>query len=237
MSHSYVMGFASELEAYCAFLRDQPERPTLLIDTYETIGGARLAAQAAALTGVTPAAVRLDSGDVDQLSRQVRAVLDDAGLTQTGIFCSGDLDEYRIDDLVRAGAPIDGFGAGTRLVTGGDAAALGGVYKLVESAGRPVMKRSSKKATLPGRHQVYRSDVGDVIGLAAEELPGRPLLEPVVRGGRRVADGPSLNDVREHARHEHVALPERVRALRDPATVRAALSPAVTALRDELIDA
>ncbi|HEY0388707.1 MAG TPA: nicotinate phosphoribosyltransferase [Gaiellales bacterium] len=237
MSHSYVMGFPSELDAYCAFLRDQPERPTLLIDTYETIEGARLAVRAAAVTGVTPAAVRLDSGDVDALSRQVRAVLDEAGLVATGIFCSGDLDEYRIDELVQAGAPIDGFGAGTRLVTGGDAPALGGVYKLVESAGRPVMKRSSRKATLPGRHQVYRSPGGDTIGLMVEELPGRPLLEPVLRGGRRVAGAPSLNDIRDHARQGHAALPERVRALTDPATVRAALSPAVEALRDELINA
>jgi nicotinate phosphoribosyltransferase len=234
MSHSYVMGFPSELDAYCAFLRDQPERPTLLIDTYETVEGARLAAQAAELTGVTPAAVRLDSGDVDQLSREVRAVLDEAGLKVTGIFCSGDLDEYRIAELMTAGAPIDGFGAGTRLVTGGDAPALGGVYKLVESAGRPVMKTSSRKATLPGRHQVYRSDEGDMIGLVDEDLPGRPLLEPVLRGGRRVAAQPTLDEIRERAQREQAALPERVRALRDPATVRAALSPAVESLRDEL---
>jgi len=124
MSHSYVMGFPSELDAYCAFLRDQPERPTLLIDTYETIGGAGLVVEAARATGVEPAAVRLDSGDVDELARQVRSVLDEAGMDATAIFCSGDLDEYRIAQLVKDGAPIDGFGAGTRLVTGGDVSAL-----------------------------------------------------------------------------------------------------------------
>jgi nicotinate phosphoribosyltransferase len=237
MSHSYVMGFASELEAYCAFLRDQPVRPTLLIDTYETVEGARLAARAARLTGVEPAAVRLDSGDVDALSREVRGVLDEAGLDATGIFCSGDLDEYRIEQLVSAGAPIDGFGAGTRLVTGGDVSALGGVYKLVESDGRPVMKRSSRKATLPGRHQVFRSDAGDVIGLVDEELQGDPLLVPAMRGGRRVADAPSLDAVRDRARAELSALPDRVRELRDPATVRPALSPGVGALREELTHA
>ena len=100
MAHSYVMGFPTELDAFCAFLRDQPSRPTLLIDTYETISGARIAAEAAQLTGVTPSAVRLDSGDLDALSRQVRAVLDAAGLTATQIVCSGDLDEYRIAELV-----------------------------------------------------------------------------------------------------------------------------------------
>jgi nicotinate phosphoribosyltransferase len=234
MSHSYVMGFPLELDAFCAFLRDQPARPTLLIDTYETLQGARLAAQAAALTGIAPAAVRLDSGDVDALSRDVRAILDAAGLTATTIFCSGDLDEYRIAELVAAGAPIDGFGAGTRLVTGGDVPALGGVYKLVESAGRPVMKRSSNKATLPGRHQVMRSAGVDTIGLASEQLPGRRLLEPVLRAGVRVAEPPPLDAIRDHAAAELAALPEPVRALRDPATVPAALSPAVEALRDEL---
>ncbi|HET6849092.1 MAG TPA: nicotinate phosphoribosyltransferase [Gaiellales bacterium] len=237
MSHSYVMGFPSELDAYCAFLRDQPVRPTLLIDTYETIHGARLAAQAASTTGIAPAAVRLDSGDVDELSREVRAVLDEAGLDATGIFCSGDLDEYRIAELVGRGAPIDGFGAGTRLVTGGDVSALGGVYKLVESAGRPVMKRSSRKATLPGRHQVFRSEAGDVIGLAGEPLDGTPLLQPVMRDGGRPAEAPPLDDIRDRARTEVAAQPERVRALRDPATVRPSLSAAVEALRSELTHA
>ena len=126
-------GLPPELDAFCAFLRDQPSQPTLLIDTYETISGARIAAEAAQLTGVTPSAVRLDSGDLAALSRQVRAVLDAAGLTATQIVCSGDLDEYSIADLVAAGAPLDGFGVGTRLVTGGDSPALGG-HKLVESA-------------------------------------------------------------------------------------------------------
>jgi nicotinate phosphoribosyltransferase len=237
MSHSYVMGFSSELDAYRAFLRDQPERPTLLIDTYDTIQGAHLVVEAAETTGVTPAAVRLDSGDVDELSRQVRSVLDRAGLDATAIFCSGDLDEYRIAQLVQDGAPIDGFGAGTRLVTGGDVSALGGVYKLVESAGRPVMKRSARKATLPGRHQVFRSEAGDVIGLVDEQLDGAPLLRPVMREGRRVGEAPSLNDVRDLAAAELAAQPERVRALRDPATVRPSLSAAVQALRSELTHA
>jgi nicotinate phosphoribosyltransferase len=234
MAHSYVMGFPTELDAFCAFLRDQPSRPTLLIDTYETISGARIAAEAAQLTGVTPSAVRLDSGDLDALSRQVRAVLDAAGLTATQIVCSGDLDEYRIAELVAAGAPLDGFGAGTRLVTGGDDPALGGVYKLVESAGRPVMKRSSHKATLPGRHQVFRSASGDVIGLVDEPLAGKPLLEPVLREGRRVCDQPSLDAIRDRAAAELALLPEAVRALRDPATVPPTNSPALDALRTEL---
>ena len=234
MAHSYVMGFRSELDAFCAFLNDQPGGATLLIDTYDTENGARLAAEAARVTGITPQAVRLDSGDVEALSWRVRAILDEEGLADTGILGSGDLDEYSIDRMVTAGAPIDGFGAGTRLVTGGDVAALGGVYKLVESAGRPVMKTSHSKATLPGRHQVFRGEDGDVIGLADEQLPGRPLLEAALRGGARVADPEPLERIRERTATELAALPDRVRALRDPATVRAALSPRLRALRDSL---
>jgi nicotinate phosphoribosyltransferase len=234
MSHSYVMGFPSELDAFCAFLRDQPDAATLLIDTYDTEHGAGLAAEAAAVTGITPQAVRLDSGDVSALSWRVRSILDEGGLPDTGILCSGDLDEYAIARMVAADAPIDGFGVGTRLVTGGDVAALGGVYKLVESAGRPVMKTSSNKATLPGRHQVFRGEQGDVIGLADERLPGRPLLAAVLRGGERVADPEPLERIRDRAAAERAALPDRVRALHDPATVQAALSPRLRALRDSL---
>ena len=234
MSHSYVMSFPDERDAYCAFLRDQPGRPTLLIDTYEPLAGAELVVEAARKTGVVPAAVRLDSGDVDALSRRVREILDAGGLAETQIFCSGDLDEYRIAELVADSAPIDGFGAGTRLVTGGDVPALGGVYKLVESAGRPVMKRSTRKATLPGRHQVFRSADGDVIGLVDEPLAGTPLLEPALRAGERVAQAPSLEDIRTGAAAALADVPEAVRALRRPATVRPALSPAVIALREEL---
>jgi nicotinate phosphoribosyltransferase len=234
MSHSYVMSFPDERDAYCAFLRDQPGRPTLLIDTYETLLGADLVVEAARETGIAPAAVRLDSGDVDALSRRVREILDAGGLAETQIFCSGDLDEYRIAELVSAGAPIDGFGAGTRLVTGGDAPALGGVYKLVESAGRPVMKHSARKETLPGRHQVFRSGDGDVIGLIDESLPGLALLQPVLRAGERVAEPPPLDEIRAAAAAALADVPETVRALRHPATVRPALSPALIALREEL---
>jgi nicotinate phosphoribosyltransferase len=234
MSHSFVMGFEHELAAFTAFLRDQPLRATLLIDTYDTLTGTRNAILAWRETGVRPQAVRLDSGDVDALSRAVRALLDAAGLGETRILCSGDLDEYAIARLVSGGAPIDGFGVGTQLVTGGDVAALGGVYKLVESAGRPVMKTSPAKATLPGRHQVFRSPQGDVIGLADEHLPGRRLLEPVMRAGGRVMPAPSLAAIRDHAAAELAALPQVCRRLLDPATVRPALSPSLAALKEAL---
>jgi nicotinate phosphoribosyltransferase len=139
-------------------------------------------------TGITARGMRLDSGDLDRLSRDVRAVLDEAGYAGVQILASGDLDEYRVADLVAAGAPIDSFGVGTRMGTSEDAPSLGMVYKLAEQAGQPRMKLSPGKPTLPGRKQVWRTDGIDVIGLADEAGPanGRPLLRPVWRDGRRL---------------------------------------------------
>ncbi|MDX6591787.1 MAG: nicotinate phosphoribosyltransferase [Gaiellales bacterium] len=234
MSHSFVMGCQSELDAFIAFLRDHPGRSTLLIDTYDTLQGARNVVRAARATGITPVAVRIDSGDLDLLSREVRRILDEGGLTSTQIFCSGDLDEYRIDELVKARAPIDGFGVGTRLVTGGDVAALGGVYKLVESDGRPVMKTSVEKGTLPGRHQVWRTPDGDVMGLVGEELDGRPLIQPVMLDGSRVSDPPTLEASRALAREELAAVPDQCRPLVSPASVRPELSDRLRVLKEKL---
>ncbi|MGN6377772.1 MAG: nicotinate phosphoribosyltransferase [Gaiellales bacterium] len=236
MAHSYVLSFPSEVAAFRAFLRDHPNRSTLLIDTYDSLAGARAAADAARAEGVVPQAVRLDSGDLDELSRDVRSILDDAGLPQTQIICSGDLDEYRIDALVRAEAPIDAFGVGTRLVTSSDAPAPGGIYKLSQSAGRPVMKTSHQKLTLPGSHQVYRDGGADTVALDDERLPGRPLLEPVLRGGRLVQDGLlALDQARERAATEVAGLPPEVRMIDRPGTLPPQLSPRLAELREALV--
>jgi nicotinate phosphoribosyltransferase len=188
MAHSYVMAHPSEEAAFSRFLEHYGSDAVLLIDTYDTVEGARHAAVAMAATGITARGVRLDSGDLDRLSRDVRAVLDDAGFSGVQILASGDLDEYRVAELVVAGAPIDSFGVGTRMGTSEDAPSLGMVYKLAEQGGQPRMKLSPGKHTLPGRKQVWRTDAGDVIGLAHEDSPagGRPLLRPVWRDGRRL---------------------------------------------------
>lgn len=235
MAHSYVLAFPSELEAFCAFLHDHPDRSTLVIDTHDALSGARNAVAAAGLTGITPQAVRIDSGDLEELSLGVRVVLDAAGLVGTRIVCSGDLDEYRIADLIAAGAPIDGFGVGTSLVTSSDAPTLGGVYKLVELEGRPVMKTSRGKLTLPGRHQVFRDDLRDVIGLVGESLPGEPLLQPVMRDGQVVAAS-SLEEIRDRARTQVDNLPLATRALRDPVTIEPSLSPRLEALEEAIAE-
>ncbi len=236
MAHSYVLAFPTEVEAFSAFLHDHPDRSTLVIDTYDAVGGARSAVAAAALSGIVPQAVRIDSGDLIELSAEVRAVLDDAGLAQTRIVVSGDLDEYRIDALVAAGAPIDGFGVGTSMVTSSDAPSLGGVYKLVELEGRPVMKTSQGKPTLPGRHQVFRQADGDVIALADETLGGEPLLRPVLRGGTPVSALPTLDAIRDRARAEVEALPLAVRALREPATLAPRISQRLERLEETIAE-
>jgi nicotinate phosphoribosyltransferase len=235
MAHSYVLAFPSELDAFCAFLHDHPDRSTLVIDTHDALSGARNAVAAAARTGVMPQGVRIDSGDLEELSLSVRLVLDAAGLVDTKIVCSGDLDEYRISELIAAGAPIDGFGVGTSLVTSADAPSLGGVYKLVELEGRPVMKTSQGKLTLPGRHQVFRQDSGDVIGLVDEPLAGEPLLQPVMREGRALPQ-PSLVEIRERARGQLESLPLATRALRDPVTIDPVLSPRLEALEEAIAE-
>jgi len=181
-----------------------------------------------------PQAVRIDSGDLVRLTCEVREVLDAGGLGATQIVCSGDLDEYRIADLLAAGAAIDGFGVGTALTTSSDAPALGGVYKLVEADGRAVMKARGPKSNLPGRHQVFRAEDGDTIGLVGEDLPGRPLLEPVLEGGRRPGEPPAIDEARERAAAGLAALPERVRALRDPDTMAPRLSSRLRALEEDL---
>jgi nicotinate phosphoribosyltransferase len=217
MAHSYVMAFASEADAFRAYARQFPGQAVLLIDTYDTEAGARTAAQVAdelAAEGITIAAVRLDSGDLAELSVRVRAILDEAGFAAIGIFASGDLDERRIAALLDAGAPINGFGVGTMLGTSADAPYLGGVYKLVEDEHGPKIKLSAGKRSWPGRKQVYRGSDHDVIALADEPaLPGRPLLTQVMARGQRVGEPEPLTDLQARRAAAVAALPADLRHL------------------------
>jgi len=221
-AHSFTMAFDRESDAFRAYFNVFPESSTLLLDTYDTIDAARLATE----FGPKLRGVRLDSGDLLELSKQVRAILDGAGMRWTKIFASGDLNEFKIADLIAAGAPIDLFGVGTDLSTSRDAPALGGVYKLVEIDfdGRvsPKMKLSRDKATYPYRKQVWRatggdsSFAGDLIARADEtDLPGAPLLSLVMRDGRILAPLPSLREMQERARRQLASLPEPYKRLID----------------------
>jgi nicotinate phosphoribosyltransferase len=218
MAHSWILAARDEMEAFEQYTDLFGPGSILLIDTFDV----RAAAKAIAASALRPAAVRLDSGNLLAHSRDVRAILDDAGLQRTRIFVSGDLDEWRIDDLVSEGAPIDGFGVGTALTTSEDAPALGGVYKLVQleedGVTRMVMKRSEGKATWPGGKQVWRvvesgSAVRDVVGLDADDPPaqGTPLLDLVMRGGRREAASPALSELRTRCREQVAMLPASLR--------------------------
>nr|BAL59827.1 nicotinate phosphoribosyltransferase [Candidatus Acetothermum autotrophicum] len=241
MAHSYVQAHTSELEAFRAFARIYPET-VLLVDTYDTLAGVRRVLELARELG--PAfrvkAIRLDSGDLLTLSQYARRMLDDAGLSSVKIFASGGLDEERIAQLLQAGAPIDGFGVGTYMGVSRDAPDLDIVYKLSEYAGQGRLKLSPDKPIIPGRKQVFRLEensyaVRDVIARADERLPGRPLLVPVMRGGKRLSESQDLAAIRRHAQEQMQRLPERVRALapaEPPYPVE--LSPALQKLYQEL---
>jgi nicotinate phosphoribosyltransferase len=193
IAHSFVQAHDTELDAFEHFADSHSGQLVLLIDTYDTVVGAqRVVELARRRPDKTIAAVRLDSGDLGLLARQVRHVLDAAGLQAIDIFASGSLDERRIDALVAGLAPIGGFGVGTSLDTAEDCPALDCVYKLQEYAQRPRRKRSTGKATWPGAKQVFRQLgedglVRDVLAPAGESRPGTPLLEPVMRNGALVA--------------------------------------------------
>jgi nicotinate phosphoribosyltransferase len=227
MAHSYVESFPSEAEAFRAFAEDFPDRTTFLVDTYDTANGVRTAIQVIRDLALRDnLAVRLDSGDLDALSRQARAILDEAGLQHVRILASGGLDEMDVDRLVQAGAPIDAFGVGTRVGVSADAPYLDSVYKLVEFDGRPVLKLSEDKATEPGRKQVFRGPEGDVVGLRDEPAPAdaEPMLVPVMRQGRRTGPHRDLEVARRLFEADLVRLPEETRRLNDPRQPRSGLS-------------
>lgn len=235
MAHSYVMAFPDEREAFRRFATAFPGRAVLLIDTYDTRRGAERAVEVAR-EGHRIAGVRLDSGDLGALARDVRRILDDGGLGDVQVLASGDLDEHRVRELLAGGAPIDGFGVGTRLGTSDDAPSLGVVYKLVADPSGPRMKRSEGKATVPGCKQVHRFDDHDVLARHDEASPGgRPVLEEVVAAGRRVRGPEPLEAARRRAAAAVAALPEGVRDLRPgPSPWEVRLSPALDRLQREV---
>jgi nicotinate phosphoribosyltransferase len=226
MAHSFVTAFGDELEAFRAYARAFPDSATLLIDSYDTLEGARKAVTVArelAERGHALAAVRLDSGDLLALSREVRRILDEAGLPGIRIVASGGLDEHDVKQLLASGAPVDSFGIGTRLNVSADAPSLDLVYKLVRYGDRDVLKLSEGKETWVGAKAIYRAldapgrAAGDVLALAEEPAPtvgGESLLEPVMRDGELLRAHPPLGEVRRRCTAQLAALPEGLRRLR-----------------------
>jgi nicotinate phosphoribosyltransferase len=234
MAHSYIEAFPTERAAFEAFAEDAPGRLTFLVDTYDTVNGVRTAIEVIrerALTGSL--GVRLDSGDLDALSRQARALLDEAGMSTVRIFASGGLEESHVDELVRAEAPIDAFGIGTMMGVSYDAPSLESVYKLVRYAGEPAMKLSARKGTLPGEKQVFRSRDGDTIALREETLDGEPLLVPVMRAGARTHPLGGIAQAHERFVQDLNAVPEVARRLERPQAPVAGVSDALRKLEEE----
>jgi nicotinate phosphoribosyltransferase len=226
MAHSFIEAFDDEAAAFETFARARPDNVVLLLDTYDTEAAARkVVALAPKLkaAGIAIRGVRLDSGDLIALAKSVRAILDQGGLRDVTIFVSGGLDEDSLQNFARADAPIDGIGIGTSLTTSADVPSIDCVYKLQDYAGLPRRKRSENKATWPGRKQVWRRyDAdgcmsGDMLSLDSNTAPpdakGEPLLQPVMRHGKRIAPSPSLYEIRRHAKRELERLPEPLRRL------------------------
>ena len=234
IAHSFIMAHDDELKAYMDFAKTFPDHVVLLIDTYDTIAGARIASK----LGDIVKAVRLDSGDLLSLSRAVRKILDDAEMKKTSIMVSGDLNETKIDNLMKSGAPIDMFGVGSELITSKDAPTMTGVYKLVETeeSGKRHfrIKLSTDKATLPGRKQVYRKILpggfysGDFIATEGEydrEENFTPLLETYIRDGQLTRALPLFDDIRARVDDEMKRFPAEVTRIDEPVEYKVELSP------------
>ncbi len=237
MSHSFVMAHEGERRAFEDFARSFPKLSTVLVDTYDTLRGVHNTVAVARKLkdeGISIQAIRLDSGNLEQLSKQSRRILDEAGFHDVAIFASGNLDEYKVADLLKAGSPIDAFGIGTALTTSDDAPAADYTYKLSEYDGRPRLKTSAGKVSLPGRKQIFRAlDAsgryrGDIVGLIDESVlmvkrefrpePDRvvPMLEVMLENGNRVLPRPSLAESRERFMKSFEAVDPRHKAIRNP---------------------
>jgi nicotinate phosphoribosyltransferase len=239
MAHSFIQAHRSEAGAFLDFARSHPDNVVLLIDTYDTEEGARKVTRIAPelrAEGIAIKGVRIDSGDLGAHAKAVRAILDEAGLSEITIFASGDLEEEALTDLLAQGAPIDGFGVGTKLDTSADAPYLNCAYKLVEYAGEPRRKRSEGKQTWPGRKQVFRGRggdgrwSGDILAAEGESQDGEPVLELVMRQGRRSRETPDVRVARDRATAQIAALADDLKALHPKVPYSVEVSEGVHAL-------
>jgi nicotinate phosphoribosyltransferase len=243
MAHSFVMSFEREIDAFRAYAASFPRGTILLIDTYDTIAGARNAATVGkemAERGESLIGVRIDSGDLPAQARTVRNILDEAGLRQAKILGSGGLDEYDLAVFSAAQVPFDSYGVGTKMGTSADAPWTDMSYKMVEYAGRPVQKLSTGKTSWPGKKQVFRRVdnrqrlLGDILGLRGETLAdSEPLLEKVMENGRRLKS-PKLASAREKFLDEFHRLDDAVKAVRSPAAYPVEYSDALRELQRQV---
>ena len=243
MAHSYIQTHQDEATAFNNFAHSWPDTAIFLLDTYDTVKAAhKVVALARDLKkeGISIHGVRLDSGDLVQLAKQVRTILDEGGLKDTRIFASGNLDEYALEQLIAQQAPIDGFGIGTHLAVSEDAPTLECVYKMQEYGGQPRRKRSEGKATWPGKKQVFRTFDAqgkmqeDHLAMEDESLPGEPLLKPCMRQGKRLSPPAPLKQWRTHAARQLDQLPETLRSLKQESPYPVHISQKIRELADRL---
>ena len=248
MAHSFIMSYPREIDAFRAFAKTFPNRSTLLIDTYDDMAGAEKAvivAKELEAKGFKLGSVRLDSGDLAQISKKVRAVLDANNLEYVKIFASGDLDEFKITKLFNDGAKIDAFGVGTKMGTSADRPYLDVIYKLCETLRpdnvfSPIMKLSKGKITLPGRKQVYRFKdkdgvfIKDIVTLVDENIEAEGLLVNVMKNGQLFYDLPSLDQIRATALENITKLPEEYKTLTNAPTYPVEISQKLQNLIESL---
>lgn len=244
-AHSFVMSFENEIDAFRAYVKTFPENATLLIDTYDTINGAKAAAIVAKeleLKGKRLGAVRLDSGDLCDLSQKVRKILDEEGLNYVKIIASNDLNEYKIEDMIKNGARIDGYGVGTEMITAKPVAAISGVYKLVHDGNGSKIKLAPEKKTYPGIKQVFRvtrngKHLNDILGLQYSDwIDESQLLEIVVRDGKRISKKRSLQEIREYCLAEVAKMPDELKVSRVTEAYKVEVSEDLQKLVDNLTE-
>jgi nicotinate phosphoribosyltransferase len=243
MAHSFVTSFGDETDAFRSYAASFPENATLLIDTYDTVAGARKAVEVAkemAARGQRLKGVRIDSGDLAGLAIKVRKILDDAGFQGVKIIGSGGLDEYDLSELSAAQIPFDSYGVGTKMGTSSDAPWSDMAYKLVEYGHQAVLKKSPGKNSWPGAKQVFRQRNSqgqlekDIIGLRDERITGtEALLRKVMKSGKIVATLPTLAESRAGLAKELGHLSDLTKAIRNPVLYRVEFSPALVRLREE----
>ncbi len=243
MAHSFIQAHDDELSAFEHFAKAQPENVVLLIDTYNTEEGAKKVVKLAPRLkreNIKIKAVRLDSGDLASHAKKVRSILDQGGLEYVTIFSSGGIDEYQLNKLLKVQAPIDGFGIGTNMDTSADAPCLDCAYKLQEYAAVARRKQSEGKATWPGRKQVFRQKnkqniiVKDVLTLENEQQEGEPLIQPVMKNGKRIQPAKTLDEIREKTKIQLACLPEPLRELETDYTYPVYVSQSLKDLSTEV---
>jgi nicotinate phosphoribosyltransferase len=246
MAHSFITSFEDELDAFRAFAYTFPEDTVLLVDTYDTLSGTRIAAEVGkemALDGMELKGVRLDSGDIARLSKDVRGILRKEGFTETTIFASGGFDEYKIKRVLDQGGDIDSFGVGTKMGVSADAPYFDMAYKMVQYAGRPVLKLSPGKMTLASDKQVFRFTTTkgklekDVIGLRDDILEeGEPLLKKVMGNGEIIEEFPSLSQIQTSFLDEFSLLDKKYKAIdKEGKEYPVSLSPRLKSLQDQVV--